>query len=80
MTPIVVPYPSESLGRGSSTAIVPGTGTSVPSGIDGIILYNELTMNNRSWYDTIVITKIDGRNAKFLCPILNFVILTGVDA
>lgn len=60
MTPILLPSPSESFGSGSALKILEGTGKSSPSGIDAILSYNGLVMNNRSWFDSILITGIDG--------------------
>lgn len=58
--PLILPSIIEALGAGSVLSAVVGTGKSAPSGIDAIIAYNSLVMNNRSWYDGIIITKIDG--------------------
>lgn len=48
------------LGTGDPNDRVIGTGTSGPSGIEGIIEFNKLLLNNRSWIDTYVVTDILG--------------------
>lgn len=58
--PIAIPPPPVTLGEGSSAKILHGSGDSVPAGVDGVITYNGLVLNNRDWLDTIVITKISG--------------------
>lgn len=58
--PLALPPPPITIGEGSYDKILPGSGLSVPSGVDGVITFNNLTMNNRRWLDTIVIEKIDG--------------------
>lgn len=58
--PLALAPPSISIGEGSYDKILPGSGLSVPAGVDGVITFNNLTINNRRWLDTIVIEKIDG--------------------
>lgn len=58
--PIVLPSVIESLGSGSALRAIQGTGKSAPSGIDAVLSYNGLAMNNRNWLDSFVVTKIDG--------------------
>lgn len=58
--PFVLPTVTEALGSGSSELILEGTGRSAPSGIDALIGFNNLVMNNRSWLEGIMITAIDG--------------------
>lgn len=48
------------LATGSSIERIIGTKTSGPTGIEAIIEYNGLYMNNRDWIDTIIIDHIDG--------------------
>lgn len=58
--PLAIPPPAIGLGSGRSDQTVIGTGTSVPPGVDAIIEFNNLLMNNREWLDTYMITEIDG--------------------
>jgi len=48
------------LGTGSSEDRIVGTKTSGPSGIDAIISYNGLYLNNRAWIDTYIVNNIEG--------------------
>jgi hypothetical protein len=58
--PLALPPPVVGLGTGRSDRIVFGTRTSVPVGVDAVIEYNGLFMNNRKWLDTYLVTSIDG--------------------
>lgn len=58
--PAILPSVVEGLTSGSVLRISTGTGKSAPSGIDAIIAYNGLVMNNRKWLDSIIISEIDG--------------------
>ena len=58
--PLALPPPSVGLATGSSTEIDVGTRKSVPSGIESIIEYNGVYLNNRSWIETFVVNSIGG--------------------
>jgi len=57
---VSVPPPPVTLGSGSSGGVVAGSGTAVPGGVESTFEYNGLTMNVRSWWDTVLVTEIDG--------------------
>jgi phage-related protein len=57
---ITLPGTTASLGQGSSGEILPGTGTSVPGGVESTLEYNGLAMNVRSWWDTYLVTNLEG--------------------
>lgn len=48
------------LGTGDPDKSIPGTGTSGPAGIESIISYNGLYLNDRAWVDTYLVTSING--------------------
>src|SRR5436190_4430087 len=48
------------LGSGLPGESIQGTKTSGPRGIESIIEYNGLTLNNRAWVDTYLVTNIGG--------------------
>lgn len=50
----------QGLGQGRSGGIDPGTGLSVPGGVESIFEFNGLLLNVRSWYETFLITDVDG--------------------
>lgn len=58
--PAILPSVTEGLSSGSALRILLGTGKSAPSGIDALVSYNGIVMNNRNWLDSIIITEIDG--------------------
>lgn len=58
--PLGIPPPSTGLASGSSVSIGQGSGTAVPAGIEAVLEYNGIYLNNRSWIDTYLVTSIDG--------------------
>lgn len=58
--PAILPSVIEGLTSGSVLRVSIGSGKSAPSGVDAIIAYNGLVMNNRAWIDSIIVTEIDG--------------------
>ena len=48
------------LGGGYPDRIALGSGASRPFGVEGVFEYDGLTLNNRRWIDTYLITSIDG--------------------
>jgi len=48
------------LGTGDADFAIPGTGLSIPWGVDAVFQYNNLTFNDTSTIDKIRITSIDG--------------------
>lgn len=58
--PLVL-YPAEiGIGQGSSGGPVAGSDLSVPGGVDSILEFNGLLLNVRRWWDTYIVTEIDG--------------------
>jgi phage-related protein len=58
--PLVL-YPAEiGIGQGSSGGPVAGTQLAVPGGVESILEYNSLLLNVRKWWDTYLVTEIDG--------------------
>ena len=53
------PY-SATFGSGSGEGYTAGTGTAQPIGLESVLEYNTLRINDRSVYDTIRLTSIDG--------------------
>jgi len=54
-------YPAPvGLAQGSTGGPVAGTRASVPGGVESTFEFNRLLMNVRSWWDTYLITEIDG--------------------
>jgi phage-related protein len=60
MEVLVLPTAVAGLGSGQTGSIDPGTGDSIPGGVESIFEYNGLVMNNRGWLDTFLVTNIDG--------------------
>lgn len=74
MSPVAL-YPAPiGLGQGDTGGPVPGSGTAVPAGVDGVFEFNGLYMNMRRWWETYIIDDIDGldgadiRDARELNP------------
>lgn len=58
--PIILQKPEVGLTEGQVGVITPGTGFSMPPGIESIYEYNGVYLNNRTWVDKIRITDIGG--------------------
>lgn len=57
----IILYPATvGSGGGDSSGPLAGSGDAVPGGIESHFTFNGLVMNRRDWWDTYVITKIDG--------------------
>lgn len=52
--------PLVGLGSGDPNALVYGSGTSGPTGIEGVFEFNSLIMNERSWIDTYIVSDLLG--------------------
>lgn len=72
--PIVLSTQAESQGQGSAEFIDPGTGYAVPAGLDAVLEYNGLQINNREVIEKYRLSEIDGlqdadiRDARELNP------------
>jgi hypothetical protein len=61
MSGIIVGAPYEAgLGAGDSGGHLPGTGLSIPAGVEGIFEYNGLRMNVQAWADTYIVKTLSG--------------------
>lgn len=58
--PLAIPPPVEGLASGSPEHAVMGTGTSIPPGLESILEFNGIYLNDRSKIDTYKITSIGG--------------------
>lgn len=58
--PLLLYRHSEVVSSGNAEAPEEGTGFAVPGGVESIFEYNGLVMNRRDWWDTFIITDIDG--------------------
>lgn len=58
--PFAIPPPVQGLSTGDPNEILLGTGTSVPPGLESILEFNGVYLNDRSLIDTYVITSMSG--------------------
>lgn len=58
--PLGIPAPSATRGSGEIGTAVHGFGDAMPPGIESLLEYRGLTLNNRQWADTFVVEEIDG--------------------
>lgn len=58
--PLGLTPPPIGLATGSSSEILIGSGESVPPGLEAIIEFNGIYLNNRSWIDTYIVNQIGG--------------------
>lgn len=52
--------PQAGLGQGDPADIIIGTKTSGPRGIESVLEFNGIFLNNRAWVDTYLVTQING--------------------
>lgn len=58
--PLVL-YPAEvGLGQGQSGGPVVSSGDAIPGGVESLFEFNGLLLNQRKWWDTYIVTDIDG--------------------
>lgn len=58
--PLVIPKPLTGAGTGSQTDYVRGSGTAVPTGVESLIEFNGLIMNDIYLVETYLVKVIDG--------------------
>lgn len=57
---VTLPSYQAGLGAGDTGRFLPGTGLSIPAGVEGVFEYNDLRMNVQAWLDTYKITELAG--------------------